>query len=133
MQTIVKFRKELLNTHDLLLVSNKNSQDTLAVQQATPTCRTSASGHTLLLIAGDIPLWANEQGHIIDSHNYPVDFTLMARPKTITKFANIYNRCATLFDTENQAKNAAQPDCLAVAYPVVIPDPGCVQRACAVA
>lgn len=133
MQTIVKFRKELLNTHDLLLVSNENPSETLPVDQATPTSRTSGSGHNLLLIVSGNPYWANDTGHIIDAQNYPVNFTLMAQPKTITKFANIYNRCATLFDTDTQARQAAQPDCLAVAYPVTIPDPGCVQRACAVA
>ena len=123
MQTIVKYRKELLHTHNLLLVSNENPHETVPVEQATPTSRTSGSGHTLLVIVSGNPYWADDTGHIIDAHNYPVNFTLMAQPKTITRFANIYNRCATLFDTEHQAKNAAQPDCLAVAYPVTIPDP----------
>lgn len=123
MPNIKKFCPNLLDTHRPLLVCNSGTGHNLIPTQLVRTERSSIYCWLVVLSQTPNVLWATDTGDMVNSdHTYYNDHTLMLEPRTVTKYANVYNRCATMFDTEQAARQAAQPDCLVVAHPIEVPE-----------
>lgn len=123
MPNIKKFCPNLLDTHRPLLVCNSGTGNTLTIAQLVLTQRKASYPWLVILADSPCVYWASNTGEIVDNEFvYCRTYTLMLEPRTITKYANVYNRCATMFDTEQAARQAAQPDCLVVAHPIEVPE-----------
>lgn len=116
------FNQSTYQSHDLYLPNGQKVKQLIPIHQ--PETQFAYTVITTDPVTGDPQAhFAGETGHIPDVSvkgqvNGRWTTTIQMLPKITTRWLNIYGRYASVFDSEASARQAAQPDCLAVAHRV---------------